>query len=79
MMSQRHLPRQRHRSSAAPVDIGNGVGRERDIVSLLSCLSSSYLLCHTRCMRTPLSNRYKNYRFAAEIISMASGATSVSD
>jgi hypothetical protein len=42
-----------------------GVG----IVNLLSSWSSARLMCHTRGMRTPLTNRYKHHRFPAEIIS----------
>src|SRR5262245_52412414 len=38
------------------------------IVNLLSGLSSSRLVCHTRRMSTPSTNRYKNNRFHAEII-----------
>jgi transposase-like protein len=39
------------------------------IVNLLSGLSSARLVCHTQRMNTPSSNRYKNHRFPAEIIS----------
>jgi hypothetical protein len=39
------------------------------IGNLLSGLSSSRLVCHTLHMNTPSNNRYKNYRFPAEIIS----------
>ena len=43
--------------------------RHRGIVNLLSSLSSSSLVCDTRRMRTQSTNRYKNHRFPAEIIS----------
>jgi putative transposase len=40
------------------------------IVNLLSGLFSTCLVCHTRHMDTPtLTNRYRNHRFPAEIIS----------
>jgi transposase-like protein len=39
------------------------------IVNLLSGLSSACLVCHTRFMSTPPTNRYKHHRFPAEIIS----------
>jgi hypothetical protein len=39
------------------------------IVNLLSDLSSSRPVCDTRHMNTPSTNRYKTYRFPAEIIS----------
>jgi hypothetical protein len=45
--------------------------RADGIVNLLSGLSSSRLVCHTRRMNTPSSNRYKNHRFPVEIISHA--------
>jgi putative transposase len=41
----------------------------RGIVNLFSGLSHSRLVCHTRYMSLPSTNRYKNHRFPAEIIS----------
>jgi hypothetical protein len=41
------------------------------IVNLLSGLSRAHLVCHTRPMSTPPTNRYKNHRFPVEIISHA--------
>jgi putative transposase len=41
----------------------------RGIVNLLGSLYSLSLVCHTGCMSPPLTNRYKNHRFPAEIIS----------
>jgi putative transposase len=41
------------------------------IVNLLSGLSRTHLMCHTRGMNTPPSNPYKNHRFPVEIISHA--------
>ena len=43
----------------------------RGIVNLLSGLSNGHVVCHTWCMSTPSTNRYKNHRFPAEIISHA--------
>jgi putative transposase len=43
----------------------------RGLVNLLSGLSNSLLVCHTRRMNTPATNRYKHHRFPAEIISHA--------
>jgi hypothetical protein len=40
-------------------------------VNLLGGLSSAHLVCHTRPMSTPSTNRYKNHRFPVEIISHA--------
>jgi transposase-like protein len=45
--------------------------RRVHFINLLSGLSSSRLVCHTRRMNTPSSNRYKNHRFPVEIISHA--------
>jgi hypothetical protein len=42
--------------------------RSVGLVNLLSGLSNSLLVCHTRRMNTPLVNHYKNHRFPAEII-----------
>ena len=39
------------------------------IVNLLSGLSSTRLVCHTRPVSTPSANRYKHHRFPGEIIS----------
>jgi putative transposase len=39
------------------------------IVNLSRGLSRTCLMCHTRRMNTPATNRYKNHRFPAEIIS----------
>jgi hypothetical protein len=39
------------------------------IVNLLSDLSGARMVCHTHPMSPPLTNRYKNHRFPAEIIS----------
>ncbi len=36
---------------------------------MLSGLSSGRLVCDTRGINTPLTNRYKHHRFPAEIIS----------
>lgn len=33
---------------------------------MLSGLSNGHMVCHTRCMRTPSPNRYKNHRLPAE-------------
>jgi putative transposase len=43
----------------------------RGLVNLLSGLSNSLLVRHTRRMNTPATNRYKHHRFPAEIISHA--------
>jgi transposase-like protein len=45
--------------------------RRTGIVNMLSGLSNAHVACHTRCMSTPSTNRYKNHRFPAEIISHA--------
>jgi putative transposase len=43
----------------------------RGVVNLLSSLSNARLVCHTRLMSTPPTDRYKHYRFPSEIISHA--------
>jgi putative transposase len=43
--------------------------RRVHFINLLSGLSSVCLVCHTHRMNTPATNRYKNHRFPAEIIS----------
>jgi hypothetical protein len=40
------------------------------IVNLLSGLSSSRLVCHTRRMSTPSTNRYKNHRSGSPKMTM---------
>jgi hypothetical protein len=53
--------------------VGDGSGRNqlRGFINLLSGLSNSRLMCDTCHKTTPLTNRYKNHRFPAEIISHA--------
>src|SRR5687768_1742139 len=48
---------------------GDKLQEEKGTVNLLRGLSSACLVCDTRLMSTPLTDRYKHHRFPAEIIS----------
>jgi len=54
--------------AARPTRSGIAVTSE-GIVNLLSDLSNARLVCHTRLMSTPPTDRYKHHRFPAGIIS----------
>ena len=58
------------RTAWHPLSVRCTTARQKQgIVNLLSSLSSSRLVCHTRHIDTPSTNRYKNHRFPAESIS----------